>query len=181
MLNGSPPAPLLCGPSVSSPVINPVSIEIQALAEDILRGRGELKSLAEFDHKSEEFKLAIIPVIRGVAKMRNDFNPRITKIAKGISQSAGKNWQNNSSIVALWFALKQAITPLSDHPTKWVASIIVDKNNKMLSWGVNQIPNGLPRIPEFYLEGIRRNLIVCAERIAGAANLGVKVQGVPHP
>jgi hypothetical protein len=130
-----------------------------------------------YDHKSEEFMMRVLPIIRGVSNLRSKYNPAIRRVSRQITQLKDKKWEEDLEIVELWFLLKQATLPLSDHPhdQKRVGAIYVDRRNRMQAWAVNQVPDGMPRYPEFYMGGIRRHFIACAERIGGAKILQVRI------
>jgi hypothetical protein len=157
-------------------VVNPLLDDIRKLGAELAKRRFEFSRHIVSDHKSAPFiNEEVIPFVKGMAKLRDHYRPQIKEIADRISRLGGRGWEKNENIVKLWNTLRIAIQELSEHPddSKKVSAIIVSRNNRMIAWGVNQIPDGLPRYGHYYVKGLRKDFIVCAERMATA--LGVKI------
>lgn len=96
--------------------------------------------------------------------------------AAEITRVSDKGWDKNEDILNLWRDLAHIATKFSQHPNKKVATLIISGNGKLLSFGANRVPEGVPTQGDYYVKGERKNYIVCSERIALAQLLGISVE-----
>ncbi|NDE91554.1 MAG: hypothetical protein EB059_10560, partial [Alphaproteobacteria bacterium] len=115
-----------------------------------------------------------------VKAFRKDNLPKIYQLGQRITEAYGVKWLDKPEAILAWYQLAIATTHLSDHPhkDKGVSALFVSASTgELIAVEVNRIPDGVKRRADYMLEGLRRGIIVCAER-NGIRKLIAKLIGI---
>ena len=143
-----------------------VEAEIRALGQELTRRVSTLNLLVSKDHHGPRYKASIVQFAHAINSLEAQYSHRFYEIATNIGKLTQDGWQENRDVVRLWQQMAQVVTNFSEHPTKKVAALIISNNNRLLSFSSNRIPNGINKKAKYYVEGIRKRFILCAERMA---------------
>ncbi len=133
-----------------------------------------------FPHAGAAFEELALRHAEAANALEVRFAAQVYKVAKNIAGLSGEGWEKDKNILALWSVVAQAVTMFSEHPSKNIAALIIDGAGNLHAFGANRIPDGAAKLGCYYVEGRRKDYIVCAERIAVARHLDLKVQ-LPDP
>lgn len=103
---------------------NSVLSEIKDLAKELTRRVADLQKHVPDKHHGPVYKTSIIPFVRAVNQLEDQYGPRIEEIASHILSLSGEGWQHDKGIVQLWHQVALVVEKLSEHPTKKVAALI---------------------------------------------------------
>jgi hypothetical protein len=126
-------------------------------------------------HRGDVYRSTAVRYALKVNRIESAYTTRVYATASKISAASGPGWEKQPEVLKLWHDLAVAVTYFSEHPTKKVATLIISGNGKLLTFGANRVPEGLPKSGNYLIEKIRQHYIVCSERIALARYLGFTV------
>ena len=153
-----------------------VGRSIELLAQELsTRTYTTTKNFPASDHGKKFEKIALRHA-RSVRKMAPDYDQRIRDAAQLIHLLHPKtDWLEQSTIRTLFYELAKALTSLSEHPKthKRVASLIIDDNSNLISYGINGVPKEIPAHGSYYRKGTRSHCQLCAELQATANAVGL--------
>ena len=155
---------------------------ISELSRDIHRCLSNLHSSRWPDrHAGRKFKARAARYAADTNLIEARHSASIRAAAAEITQCCRDGWEKDPDVLNLWHQLVLTLTNLSEHPdpSKRVATLIIDKKGNLRAFAANKTPDGLDRHGGHYVKGIRKDFIVCSERIALARLLGVKLAKPP--
>lgn len=126
---------------------------------------------AKFEGKALKYALAVNQIEEGNTQA-------IKAAAQEITALCHKDWAQDKNILCLWHQLAQIVTEFSENPdkTKRVATLLINQNGELHTFAANRTPEGLDKHGSHFAKGLRKDFIVCSERIAMARLLNIRLR-----
>ena len=157
---------------------------LNVLSRDIATTRIALNhTMPPLPHSGNAYQLAAIRYAETSRAIEYTYAESFLSIAAEITRVADEGWQRKPHILRLWYRLAEIAKNFSDYPTKPTVTLIIstapDMMGKLICFGFNRIPEGVPLVDVDHSKGQRKDYRVCAERMALAQLHGIAV--VPAP
>lgn len=131
-------------------------------------------------HEGKKYKRAVVGFVCQINRLEYAYGQRLAGAAREITRCAGEGWTEKPEIVRLWRQFAEVVTNFSEHPTKKVSTLIIGKDNMLESYAANRVPEEVETRGGHYVKGVRKNYIVCSERMALANFIGLKLPPIPE-
>ncbi len=158
---------------------------IHHLRANLLRVEFKLrkKTIGEISEKEErgsKFEKNILDYIHGLDEVEHNFGQRIPQLGARITEAVNDapRFMNGGHAKCfrrdIWLDFMDALAVISRRPSKKVAAILLDKDNRMLAWDGNHVCHGVVPTAELFVKekGTHRGThLWCAERNLKAKHL----------
>lgn len=151
-------------------------------AEELALKTRTIGLIPEDEEKGDHYRSQIFLYLDGLEILKNRHSRDVAKLGTRITKLMNNPSRKKSGKKAkvlrrdLWLALATSLEPLSGRPSKKIAALLIDPNDRLIAWDGNHLCYGVERYPELYEKGVdggRGYHIWCAERNILASFLGV--------
>lgn len=155
--------------------------EIQILGDSLTRKTLHLNKLIPRVHSGRAYNDAMGRFKYEINRLEDRYGVFVKSFAVSIANLALKktkqHWTKDKDIMVLWQKLAAIVENFSEHPTKKNAAFIINEvTGEMEAFSANRTPPGLKTKPSHHRPGIRKDFIVCAERLVIADFFKISVR-----
>lgn len=160
--------------ATATKAVEALAVTVQILLKDIPH------ELA-LPHSGRLYKKAAAKRAACLSALKKAASQEIFKASTAVTTACHSGWERDKQILSLWYQVANTVLYLSEHPSKKVATLIIDTEGKLQAFDANHVPDGIPKYGRHYIEGKRNQYIVCSERTALARLLNMQTDSRDIP